>query len=237
MAAEHAPEDDRTSHDFETFSTFAKDRMQARALDITSDDDNVRLFRDSLESALAHTTLRQPPRDANGKELRVVAGYLDKLIPNALADCIGDRHFIAMNSALFVAVQEFAMFCFTQASFFPELGDSSMEQSPRPIDERVPGLWLLDYTKRGGHVEEQHSQTLTPRGESRYVASIYLGMLMARFVWLHEFQHCFQGHVRFVQDTGRALYLNEIEEPMELIGTAKPPVSYTHLTLPTTPYV
>ena len=140
-----APTDEKClEHDFEALSGFAERRMKARALDITSGADNVGLFRNSLESTMAHTTLRQPPRDAGGKELTVVAGYLDKLIPNALADRVGDRHFIAMNTTLFVAAQEFAMFCFLQASFFPELGNPSLEQSPSPIDERVPGLGLLD---------------------------------------------------------------------------------------------
>ena len=208
--------------DFEVFSIYAKDRLNARAFDITSGEENVSLFRDSLFSAIAHTTLRRPPRNAAGEELKLTAGYLDKMIPNAIADSLKGRHFIGMNTALFVAVHEFAMYCFTQRDFFPDVGDVSLEQSPKPIDKRVPGLWLLDYTKHGGHVEDRHSETVTPRGESRYVASIYLGMLMARFVWLHEFQHCFQGHVRFVQDTRRALYLNEIEEPLDAVGFAKP---------------
>lgn len=192
--------------------------MASRSLDVTVNDDSVRLFRDSLQSAVAHVTLKTRPRDADGNELRLVAGYLDTMIPNALADHWDARHFIAMNTALFVAIHEFAMFCFTQRDFFPDVGDCSLEESPVPLDARVPGLWLLDYTARGGTVEDRHGRTVTPRGESRYVASIYLGLLMARFVWLHEFQHCFNGHVRFVQDTGRALFLNEIEEPHALVG-------------------
>ena len=222
MPADHESEEDRLASNLAAFQNFATDRMGARALDITSGADNVALFRDSLQSAIAHTTLRQPPRNADGEELVLTTGYFDKMVPNALAHRVGDRHFIAMNTALFVAIHEFAMFCFTQRDFFPDVGDPSLEVSPKPLDERVPGLWLLDYTKQGGHVEERHGQTVTPRGQNRGVAAIYLGMLMARFVWLHEFQHCFQGHVSFVQDTGRALFLNEIEEPMELVGAAKP---------------
>tara|TARA_R110001606_G_scaffold352942_2_gene503425 strand:+ start:1199 stop:2368 length:1170 start_codon:yes stop_codon:yes gene_type:complete len=224
MTFEEDSSEKRSAGDFYLFHNFAAKRAGSPVLNVLSGADNVQLFHDSLMSAIAHTTLRQPPRDQDGNELRLVAGYLDKMIPNAMADHFEGRHYIAMNTALFVAVQEFAMFCFTQQDFFPDVGDPSMEASPPPLDNRVPGLWLLDFTSHGGSVDEHHGRTITPRGESRYNASIYLGLLMARFVWLHEFQHCFNGHVRLVQDTGRALYLNEIEEPLGLVGFQAPPM-------------
>jgi hypothetical protein len=196
--------DERLASDLALFRNFAAERQEAHALDIASGEENVRLFRDSLQSAIAHTTLKTRPRNVEGDELQVVGGFLDTMVPNAMADRWNGRHFIAMNTALFVAIQEFAMFCFTQRDFFPDVGDPLMEESPPPLNDRVPGLWLLDFTSHGGHVEDHHGQTITPRGDSRYNASIYLGLLMARFVWLHEFQHCFNGHVRFVQVSVRA---------------------------------
>ena len=217
---------ERSGHGSETreldeFQRFASGTLNANALDVSANNNDRLLFRDSLRSAVAHTSLRHPLRDADGEYLTVRAGYIDKMVPNARADYVEGSHYISLNTAMFVAIQEFAMFCFTQREFFPSVGDPTLEESPKPIDDRVPGLWLLDHTKHGGKVEERHSKTITPRTETRYNASVYLGLLMARFVWLHEFQHCFQGHVRFVQYTKRASHMSEIEDPMELIGFSK----------------
>jgi len=94
------------------------------------------------------------------------------------------------------------------------MGNSKLETSPEPWDDRVPGLWLLDYTKHGGHVENQHSQTLIPKDTERYHLSTCLSFLMARYVWLHELAHCFNGHVNLVQDQKIALRLYEVS-PMQ----------------------
>ena len=195
-----------------------RERLDAEAVDVFTGGDNVRLFHDSLASALAHLTLRPAPVDPGGEPLSIVAGYVETLIPNALADFENGTHLIAMNNAMFVAIHEFAMFCFTQRDFFSDVGDPDMEISPSPLHDSVPGLWLLNHTKGSGHVEEHHGLEITPRGESRYAASIYLAMLMCRFVWLHEFQHCFNGHIRFVQEDGRSMRLFEIAEPMHMIS-------------------
>lgn len=200
------------------FAEWATRRLTTPAVDVWTGAENVGLFRDSLLSALAHTRLSQTPCDPSGTPLSVMAGYLETMAPNACADHENGKHLIAMNSALFVAIQEFAMYCFTQREFFPEIGDASLEVSPPPLDGRVPGLWLLDYTKHGGRVEPRHGQTITPRGESRYVGSVYLGMLMARFVWLHEFIHCMSGHARLAQLYDQTIHLNEIEVGRPLIG-------------------
>lgn len=204
------------------FSLWATRRLGTPAVNVWNGAENVGLFRDSLLSALAHTRLNQVPCDPSGSPLSVMAGYLETMVPNACADHEGGKHLIAMNNALFVAIQEFAMYCFTQREFFPDLGDPSHETSPPPLDGRVPGLWLLDYTKQGGKVEPRHGEAISPRGESRYVASVYLGMLMARFVWLHEFMHCMNGHARLAQRYDQTIHLNEIEEGRPLIGLKRP---------------
>lgn len=119
-----------------------RERLDAEAVDVFTGGDNVRLFHDSLASALAHLTLRPAPIDPDGEPLSIVAGYVETLIPNALADFENGTHLIAMNNAMFVAIHEFAMFCFTQRDFFNDVGDPDMEVSPSPLHDSVPGLWL-----------------------------------------------------------------------------------------------
>lgn len=207
----------------ELFARYAQERAQSQMLDVHSGKPDVALFRDSLESAVAHTTLATTPTDRSGAPFALRAGFLDRMTPNARAEFWRGANFMAMHTALFVAINEFAMFCFTQARFFPDLGDPSLENSPLPLDDRAPGLWLLDFTTQGGHVEPHHGEAITPRSQGRYNLAIYLALLMARFTWLHEFSHCFGGHARFVQETGRALYLNEVAEPISIVGFAQYP--------------
>ena len=97
------------------------------------------------------------------------------------------------------------------------MGDAAKETSPDPWDHRVPGLWLLDYTKQHGHVELQHSRTLIPKDPERYHLSTCLAFLMLRFIWLHELSHCFNGHVAMVQDKAIALRLYEVT-PMQALA-------------------
>lgn len=218
---EHLADDAAMARDLKQLRSYANIRNAGEPLDILGGGDSVALFRNSLSSALGHIRLQRAPRDAKGEALQFSAGFLDRMMPNAIADQIQGHHFIAVNTALFVAIQEFAMFCFTQRELFSDIGDSSLEVSPTPIDDQVPGLWLLTYTTGGGRKADELGKSIVPRDGDRYLASIYLGLLMVRFVWLHEFQHCFSGHVRFVQSTDRALHLNEIEEPASLLQPSR----------------
>lgn len=198
------------------FAAFARSHLLAEPLDVQSGAADVALFRDSLITARSFLSWPVAPRNASGEQLNLVAGFLERMVPNARADHKGGVHCVSINTALFAAINEFALFCFSQAEFFPELGDPRLEVSPSPIDDRVPGIWLLDFTRKGGRVEEEHGERVTPRGQSRRNASLYLALLMVRFVWLHEFQHCLSGHIRFLQERQRHECLNEIEEPLQL---------------------
>jgi len=120
-----------------------------------------------------------------------------------------------INNALFVTINEFAMFCFAQKKFFPEIGEAKAESSPQPLDGYAPGLWLLQHTQSGGRVTDEHSRHLIPKCSTRYVQSIYLAQLMTRFVWLHELAHCNNGHVSFVQDRKIADRIHELDDGLQ----------------------
>lgn len=149
-------------------------------------------------------------------------GFVDVFQPNALADCAHARHAIALHTPLLAAFNEFAMFCFAQAGVFSDCGDSGLETSPAPWDDRLPGVWLLDVTAQNDSVDERHSRALIPKCPDRYVLSQYLCLLMLRMVWLHEFAHCFHGHVGLVQDRAIALRLYELP-PRNLVEIANVP--------------
>lgn len=203
--------------EFEMFSKFAQDRLGATAFRTETGDPKAHLFYTSLLNAEAQFKWSNDSVDAEGQPFKLTSGFLDIYSPNALADYFNEQHFVGMHTALFAAVSEFSMFCFCQQEFFADIGDPSQEHSPKPWDERVPGLWLLDYTKHGGSVADLHAKTLTPRDSDRYEMAIYLSLIMARFVWLHEFSHCYNGHVRYVQDHGLGLRLYEVEDQMAVM--------------------
>lgn len=192
------------------FSIFAQSKLNNAEFVTSYDDAKSQIFHTSLDSSrhLLRWTLRA--QNLQGKMFNFHAGFVDIFTPNAFADRFESEHYIGLHSAMFVSISEFAMFCFAQQDFFSEMGNTELETSPEPWDERVPGLWLLDYTKHGGHVETKHSRSLIPKDSERYHLSTCLSFLMTRFVWLHELSHCYNGHVDLVQDRDIALRLYEV---------------------------
>lgn len=205
---------------FELFETYAKERFGAPALDVTTGKPRERPFQATLETTAALLAWTQGARSRRSETFAFVPGFVDVLAPNAFADRWTGTYFLGMHVALYAAIGEFAMFCFAQRDFMPELGDAALERSPKPASERSPGLWLIDFVTQGGRVTDAHSAALTPRCDTRHSLATYLGLLMARFVWLHEMAHAFNGHVDFVRDRRLADILNEIEEPLGLAGLA-----------------
>ena len=199
------------------FQLYAKERLESAAFITDPADDASHVFLTSLESAVHRFAWTEKARNSKNEPFRIVAGFADVFSPNAFADRMGNTHFIGMHSALLVAIGEFALFCFAQQDFFPELGAPSKETSPTPWDDRVPGLFLIDHTTQGAHIEKQHSQKLIPKDPERYICSHYLMFLMARFVWLHELAHCYNGHVDLVQQNKLALRLYELPTATQLV--------------------
>lgn len=206
---------------FSAFQEFANNRLNCSAFQTCPDDPKSDLFDLSVESARVQFSWTGKSTNQAGKVFRLNAGFLDDLRPNALADFHEDQHFIAMHSSLFVAINEFAMFCFAQRDFFDDVGNPSIEISPKPWDDQVPGIWLLDHTIRGGHVTDNHSRALIPRDPYRFEISQYLAFLMARFVWLHELAHCYNGHIGYVQKFNLALRLYEVSDPINALEFSK----------------
>jgi hypothetical protein len=198
------------------FGNFAASQLDTSEFVTSYDDDNSQIFHTSLDSTLHLLRWTLNARNTTGTKFSFHAGFVDIFSPNAFADQFEHEHYIGLHTAMFVSISEFAMFCFAQRDFFTEIGNSKNETSPEPWDHRVPGLWLLDNTKHGGHVENIHSQTLIPKDSERYHYSTCLSFLMARFVWLHELSHCFNGHVDLVQKRNIVLRLYEIA-PMQAV--------------------
>lgn len=148
------------------------------------------------------------------KPFAVDVGYVESILPNAFANRNEDTHLVGMHTALPVVIQEFALFCFAQSAFFPQIGDPSQETSPVSINETPPGLGLLLATlKSGGELAVPPAQ-IVPVDPHRHVAAIYLSLLMMRFVWLHELAHGILGHVDYLRNLSHeanpSLGLNEL---------------------------
>lgn len=200
--------------DFGRFKRFAETRLQTTAFETSMDSDQSHIFHTSVESAHHQFNWTRGARNARNEEFGLTAGFLDTFSPNALADRFESHYFIGVHVPLFVAISEFSMFCFAQRDFFADVGDPSKETSPAPWDDRVPGLWLIDNTSKGGRVGNEHSRHLIPKDPDRYIMSMYLSFLLTRFVWLHELAHCFNGHVDYVQQHNLALRLYELPEAL-----------------------
>jgi hypothetical protein len=200
---------------------FANERLGTSAFIAKADDPDTHIFFASLESAIEQFRWTAKGSNTSGAPFKLEAGFFDTFSPNALADRFEDGYYLGIHVALFIAINEFAMFCFAQRDFFADLGDPDKEFSPRPWDDRMPGVWLIDNTLQGGGVEYQHSKKLIPTDSERYICSQLLAFLMTRFVWLHELSHCFNGHVDLVQHQDIAMRLHELPDELNLAGKSK----------------
>lgn len=200
---------------------FANERLGTSAFISKADDPDTHIFFASLESAIEQFRWTAKGANASGAPFKLEAGFFDTFSPNALADRFEDGYYLGVHVALFVAINEFAMFCFAQRDFFDDLGDAAKESSPKPWNERLPGVWLIDNTLQGGGVDYEHSKHLIPTDPERYISSQLLAFLMTRFVWLHELSHCFNGHVDLVQQQGIAMRLHELPDGLNLAGKSK----------------
>ncbi len=204
-----------------TLTTYVHDKLGTTVFQTSATEDDLHIFHTSLESAVKQFHWTSKAKRELGERFKLHACFLDTFSPNALADRWKGEYILGIHVALFVAINEFAMFCFAQSDFFPELGDPSQESSPKPWNDRLPGIWLLDNTLTGGGVDYEHSKYLIPADPQRYISSQLLAFLMTRFVWLHELSHCFNGHVDLVQNLNIALRLHELPEGMNLTGKSK----------------
>ncbi len=200
---------------------FATARLGTSTFQPDPDDPNTHIFYVSLESAFEQFRWTSEATRGADEIFKINAGFLDTFSPNALADRFEEEYFLGIHVALFVAINEFAMFCFAQQEFFPDLGDATKESSPKPWNEQLPGIWLLDNTLKGGGVDYKHSKHLIPTDPQRYISSQLLAFLMTRFVWLHELAHCFNSHVDLVQNLDIALRLHELPQELSLAGKSK----------------
>lgn len=184
-------------------------------------DEKTHLYDVSLSSLFNLAAWTDELQNAQGQKLNVLGGFIDSMMPNAVAERDDKSFYIGINNALFVTITEFAMFCFAQKQFFPEVGDAEAESSPQPLNGYAPGLWLLQHTQSGGRVTDDHSRHLIPKCSTRYIQSIYLAQLMTRFVWLHELAHCNNGHVSFVQDRKIADRIHELDDGLQAAQLSK----------------
>lgn len=147
-----------------------------------------------------------------GDQLSVCTGYIEQMTPNALADRFDGHHYIGMHQALLVSIMEFALYAMTQSCMFPQIGNAEGESSPELAEGKAPGIFLLDQVATGQSINQGRDHWRIPKDEQRHATAVYLAMLMARYVWLHELAHCTNGHVAYTQNAGLALRLYEVAD-------------------------
>ncbi len=134
-----------------------------------------------------------------GVAFQAAAGYREALTPTAFADRFEGFHIVGIHTGLAVVIQEFCLFCFAQADFFPEIGNTDAEISPAAPEGHVPGLWLLTETLKGMRSVPDTAPRVVPVDPERHAAAVYLSILMMRFVWFHELAHGMLGHIDYLR--------------------------------------
>lgn len=200
------------------FARYAREVLDAVAFEPSYERDDEQIFAASLASVRGLVKAWSGLHNTAGLPLDVEAGFIERMTPNAFADIYGERHFIVMHQALMATIVELCLYLFAQANQFPNVGNATDEISPSYAGDDAPGLYLLRMTLGGGHVDPQRDHPRVPRDAERHIAAVYMSILLARFVWLHELAHCANGHVGFLKSQfGEGLF-NEVAEPIGLVG-------------------
>lgn len=201
-----------------TFEAYARTRLNVAVFVPNFDKEDEQLFAASLASTENLFASLGERRNPSGAALLVSAGFVETITPNAFADWHEGGHVIGLHAALLVTITDFALYAFTQANFLPTIGDPAAETSPPPSFGEAPGLFLLDRTLQGGAIDVAADKHRVPNDAARHEAAIYLAVLMARFVWLHEWAHCALGHVDYLKAAGSSARLHEVPDPQTLVG-------------------
>lgn len=200
------------------FSAYARIRLDAAVFVPDFGREDERLFAASLASTESLLAGLGEHRNAGGAALSVALGFVDVMTPNAFADWHKSGHVIGLHTALLVTMADFALYAFTQRGFLPLIGNADAETAPPPHFGEAPGLFLLDRTLQGSGIDAEADRHRVPNDAERHEAAIYLAVLMARFVWFHEWAHCALGHVDYGRAKGGPSRLHEIPDAQTLVG-------------------
>ncbi len=164
-----------------------------------------------LDSIIDHFSRFTLSNSITNETFRIIPAYIDDLSINALAMQGGNKvHFCGVNIGLVAAIYEFSMFCFAQKTTFKDIGDQSSEKSPQELYGYKPGFWMRN---KGMMLKEaeflDQSELFIPNDPFRVTAAAHLNLFMLRYIWLHEFYHCINGHTALIRDREIALCLNE----------------------------
>ena len=203
------------------FQQYAAERLGAVAFEPDFEKEEEQIFAATLASFRQFAERWHGARNEQGQSLICKAGFVERMTPNAMAALYDDHHMIAMHQALPATITELSLYLFTQADFMPSIGDAAGEQSPVYGSDEAPGLYLLKKTLAGGKVDAQIDQLRVPRDSERHIAAVYFSIVMSRFVWLHEFAHCTEGHVLWFSAQDDSAHLTEVNEGAPLVSVAQ----------------
>lgn len=204
------------------FSDFVQRRHQAKVFEPDPAKPDEKIFAVSQASFRNLIGNADMFRNARGDPLRVQAGFVERLTPDAFADFEDGVHYVMMHQALLATIIELALFLFTQSVVMPDIGAADEEASPVLGKDQPPGLQALRITIEDASVDPERDRVRIPRCEERHRAAIYMGLLMSRFVWFHELAHCINGHVLFMRDQRLSASLISAAAPLGLVTLKHP---------------
>lgn len=152
------------------------------------------------------------------KNVKYHLGFLSNHGRNAYADEQGGAFYLTMHSDMFVGFLQFANFCFSQSAFLHQIGDAAKETSPKADEGFARGIGLFEAKKEVHPDKVVVTGRQMPLCPTRTIVAIHMGQMMARFVWLHEFAHCFRNHIKYIRGHNMGERLSEGVLPLAMAG-------------------
>ena len=194
-----------------TFAKFAEIEIGPDSFDpvLPASDDDILIC--SIESVRAYMRQSFATRNAAATPFRVFPAIINDITINAFASEHEGLHLCGINSGLYGGIFELAMFLFSHADVFAEIGNPALEDSPQIPAGSTLSFMIIDDLRNNEGRDIQSLAALIPECGERYEVAVYLTQIMLRFVWFHELYHCLNGHVGFLVQYVPRIRLNELD--------------------------
>jgi hypothetical protein len=143
-----------------------------------------------------------------GFEFSAECHYIDSPRMDGYAGGTAGSHYLSLCDAVGYAMFDLFAFLFSMPTFFPTIGDPTLEDIERVARREKPvgyGFFRRSITQ----VLDWEREIVPPRCSTRGFAALYFAGMAMDLVWTHELSHGVHGHIDFAQAKLGLRALNE----------------------------
>ena len=145
-------------------------------------------------------------KNAITESLEVECHYIESARMDAFATNGAATYCLGVFDAVAYATLDMFSFLFSAPTFFPSIGDASLEETSRVTARLKPVGY--GFFRRSGPLEYERD-IAPPRCPFRGQAALYFSGIALDLIWTHELSHAIHGHIDFARTRMNLRALNE----------------------------